>query len=198
MRILDARQVNEIARLGVFLDHWDSHPLKDSLSKSLSVASSEYGNINIGSQPKTATSLLVPRGNVRFYEYVEPGVKDLLAFFVEDMDLTTYTSCEGHQYRADLNQEHDERHVGIIVRTPEDRERIIDRLRQAEKVFESAYCDIAIMDHNLVCENTKIPALDIYLAKKPSVDWNYYFEDLDGSTARLVALLRSLNSTEGK
>jgi hypothetical protein len=187
MRRLESRQINELSGLAGFIRRWDAEKLNARPARDVSVDRSCFGNINIGGQPKTATSHLVSKNDQDFYAFIEPGVRDWVAFFVERMGVTTYTSCEGHDYGT-RGQEPDERHVGIIPRSRQERDDIIDFYHSISTLTAHPYCEVSYMDHHAVQGKHRISAVDIYISKQQNADWDQYFSSLNSYYQRVVNL----------
>jgi hypothetical protein len=195
MRKMEGRQVNEIARLPGFLAAWDSSPPVRAapMADSDVAGRSPHGNINLTGAARADVSLLLPRGYPRFYEYIEPGVRELVAIFVSELGLTTYTSCEGHRYEGG-REDPDERHVGILLRAPEQRQLLLDLAKSADAALAAQgrrfqACEIAYMDHEVRFEDSRFDAVDLYVAKRAGAAWEAYFDELEEFTGALITAL---------
>lgn len=191
LKLNDERQVNAIARLEPFLRHWQAHPAQPPPAELTPMARSAHGNINIGAKPFTAPSLLVPRGHQDFYRYIEPGVLDWVAFAVSDLGLTTYTSCEGHRY---ANGDVDERHIGLLVDSDAEADRVLALHERAARDLEETACELGWMDHTVQGDGLTLRALDIFLIRRSGHSWDAYFTALDSAMALVIAQARQAAS----
>ena len=183
MEILAGRQVNSIRHLQSFLDRWKEAAARAPDSCVKTVERSATGNINLGSQARTAPSHLLPRGHKDFYRFIEPGILPWVAFVVTELDLITYTSCEGHRYP---NGDIDERHVGMLVESQEKADLLRNLHEDVEiDLISMPHC-LGWMDHTVVGDGLCWRAIDIFLMRKADSTWADYFARLDEATAIVI------------
>ncbi len=186
MRRLYCAEQNAIARLGSFLDHWDARA-----GRQLDVADhdhaprSRYGNINVGAQPRSAPSLLVPRCHEDFYRYVEPGVREWVSWFVS-RGYTTYTSCAGHYYGG--AKEPDFRHVGLLIRQASERQRLMAAYERVVLPADCG-CELAYLDHDVSSEGRRHDTIDVFLVPRGDTREDRYFGAVDAAMDLLLAQL---------
>ena len=183
VRYLKSRGDNRSSNVARFMKLWDT-PLTAAQQdefRRLAPASqklSATGNLNNDGTPYPSTSCLVSRFHPDFESVLEPGVKEFLAAIAIDLNLVTYTSCEGHFY-PDGTHPHDERHVGVIPRSDGERQRILQLFETvAQEIngrFPEAPIEVAIMDHSVRDGDTVYSALDLYLSKREGAGWDQYF-----------------------
>lgn len=183
MEIMAGRQVNSILHLQSFLDRWKATTAEAPKCGVQTVERSATGNINLGSQARTAPSHLLPRGHKDFYRFIEPGVLPWVAFVVTELDLITYTSCEGHRYP---NGDIDERHIGMLVESPQKVDLLRNLHEDVEVDLDSTPCCLGWMDHTVVGDGLCWRAIDIFLMRRIDSSWADYFECLDEATAIVI------------
>jgi hypothetical protein len=202
IRYLSPRPENRSSMVKLFMKLWDA-PLTEAQQEKLknlvpyAQKRSEAGNLNVEGTPFPSVSCLLPRFHPDFEASIEPGVKDLMAAVAVDLDMVTYTSCEGHRY-ADREYTHDERHVGVIPRNEQERQRTLklfeEVAREVNSRFPNSAIDVAIMDHTVRDGDTVYPAIDLYLATRPGRSVNEYFAELEElSSALSNALMARVN-----
>lgn len=120
-------------------------------------------------------------------------MRNLLLVIAIDHNLVTYTSCEGHDYRASRRVP-DERHVGVIPRDLEEQHRAIVTFEIVGADVNSALAEsaveVALMVHSVSDGDQVYPALDLYLSKKVLAQWDDYFAQLDAASECLVKRLQ--------
>lgn len=198
IRYLQPRSHNRSDRVELFMRLWD-RPLSDEEMQRLGEAApisqirSDFGNLNNTGAPFPADSCLASRFHPDFVSVIEPGVKELLLTIAIDHNLVTYTSCEGHDYRAN-EREPDERHVGVIPRDEAEMERAVKTFEavgeQINRALEASSVEATLMAHTVSDGNRVYPALDLYLSKKAQAQWDDYFAQIDDAAERLTVLLR--------
>jgi hypothetical protein len=197
VRYLTPRPANQSSRVALFMKLWDA-PLTPEQQEQLRQRApvvqrqSAFGNLNDEGTPYPSRSCLITRFHPDFESVIEPGVKDLMFAIAIDHDLVTYTSCQGHLYASETYP-YDERHVGVIPRDPEERQRILalfeEVARDVNARFPDAAIEVAIMDHAVRDGETVYPAIDLYLSARAGRSPAEYFAELDRMSAELVGAL---------
>jgi hypothetical protein len=187
IRFLPPRVENHSSRVDLFMRLWDT-PMtaaqQAELGRRVTVSQqrSAFGNLNNEGTPYPSQSCLVSRFHPDFESIIEPGVRPLLAAIAIDLDLVTYTSCEGHRY-ADPRRNPDERHVGVIPRSTAEAQRVLalfeSAARRTNERHGDAAVEVAIMHHTVADGDHVYPAIDLYLSKTEHASWDSYFADLD-------------------
>jgi hypothetical protein len=187
IRYLPPRTKNRTSRLALLRQLWDVPVTKaqqDELACRAVVTQqrSRFGNLNNQGTPYPSESCLVTRFHPSFESVIEPGVRPLLAAIAIDLDLVTYTSCEGHHYDGTA-QAPDERHVGIIPRSTEEERRVLALFERAatrsNARYPAAAAEVALMHHTVVDGDVACPAIDLYVCKPAGASWEAYFADID-------------------
>ncbi|ACY15510.1 peptidase domain-containing ABC transporter [Haliangium ochraceum] len=199
VRYLEPRPKNHSSNVALLMKLWDT-PLTGEQQERLAQTApvkqqrSEFGNLNNEGTPYPSQSCLVARFHPDFESVIEPGVKELLAVVAIDLDLVTYTSCQGHRYE-NPDTPTDERHVGIIARSAEEHQRVRglfeDVARELNPGLADSAVEIAIMDHTVRDGDTIYPALDLYLSQREGHSLESYFAELDQASDTLITALRS-------
>jgi hypothetical protein len=195
IRYLSPRGENRSSNVGLIIRQWDtpvSPEQRAEIGRRVVVKQvrSPYGNINVDGTPYPSKSYFLNRFHPEFEALIEPGVRTLLAAIAIDLDLVTYTSCEGHHYPS---RTPDERHVGIVARSPEEAERVLARFERAAAATNAQHPDqaaeAAIMRHTLKDGDLSYPAIDLYLCRREAASWDAYFADVDAVGETLAAAL---------
>jgi hypothetical protein len=202
IRYLSPRAHNRSGRVDLFMKLWD-RPLSEAQSNQLkkvapvSQQRSSAGNLNNEGTPYPSLSCLISRFHPDFEGVIEPGVKELLLMIAVDLNLVTYTSCEGHHY-SNSDCEPDERHVGMIPRNAEELSAILNVFEQVGTDVNSRYPDgpveVAIMKHTVLDYEKAYPAVDIYLSRREGATWQGYFDHVDEVCSELVSRLRQITA----
>jgi len=187
VRYLSPRRENRSSQVERFMRLWDtpvSPEQQAEIARRVVIKQirSPYGNINDQGTPYPSRSCFVNRFHPDFEAVIEPGVRSLLAAVAIDLDLVTYTSCEGHRYPG-TPRAPDERHVGIVARSPAEAERVLATFERAASVTNARHADkaaeVAIMRHTLTDGDIAYPAIDLYVCRRVEASWDAYFADLD-------------------
>ncbi len=187
IRYLSPRYENRSSYVDRFIRLWDtpiSAAQQEELGRRVVVKQlrSPFGNINDQGTPYPSQSCFINRFHPAFESVIEPGVRSMLAAVAIDLDLVTYTSCEGHRYPG-TERAPNERHVGIVARSAEEVERVIAIFERAATVTNARHPDksveIAIMRHTLRDGETVYPAVDIYVTRRGDTSWDSYFAEVD-------------------
>lgn len=199
VRYLSPRGENRSSHVERFLRLWDtpvSPEQQAEIARRVVIKQlrSPYGNINDQGTPYPSRSCFLNRFHPEFEAMIEPGVRSLLAAVAIDLDLVTYTSCEGHRYPG-TPRPPDERHVGIIARSAAEAERVVATFERAASVTNVRHADkaaeVAIMRHTLTDGDIVYPAIDLYVSRRVEASWDAYFADLDVVDETLVETLVS-------
>jgi hypothetical protein len=199
IRYLSPRTENRSTRVELFMRLWDTPVSPEQQAEIarrvvIKQVRSPYGNINDQGTPYPSRSCFVNRFHPDFESVIEPGVRSLLAAVAIDLDLVTYTSCEGHRYPG-TPRNPDERHVGIVARSPAEAERVLAKFERAASVTNARHADkaaeVAIMRHTLTDGDIAYPAIDLYVCRRVVASWDAYFADLDAVGEALAEALVS-------
>ncbi len=197
IRYLSPRGHNRSGRVDLFMKLWD-RPLSEAQAEQLkkvapvSQQRSASGNLNNEGTPYPSLSCLISRFHPDFEGVLEPGVKDLLLMVAVDLNLVTYTSCEGHYYR-DSDCEPDERHVGVIPRNAAELSTTLILFEQVGAEVNGRYpngpVEVALMKHTVLDGEKVYPAVDLFLSRREGATWEAYFEHVDEVCAELIVQL---------
>ena len=199
IRYLSPRRGNRSSQVEQFMRLWDTPvgPAQQvELGRRVVIKQlrSPYGNINDEGTPYPSRSCFVNRFHPDFESLIEPGALSLLAAVAIDLDLVTYTSCEGHRYPG-TPRAPDERHVGIIARSPAEAERVVATFERAAVAINARHADkaaeVAIMRHTLIDGEIVYPAIDLYVCRREDASWDAYFADVDAVSEALADALVS-------
>lgn len=199
IRYLSPRRGNRSSQVDLVMRLWDtpvSPEQQAEIARGLVIkpVRSSYGNINEQGTPYPSRSCFVNRFHPDFEAMIEPGVRSLLAAVAIDLDLVTYTSCEGHRYPG-TPRNPDERHVGIVARSPAEAERVLAMFERVASVTNAHHADkaaeVAIMRHTLTDGDIAYPAIDLYVCRRVVASWDAYFADLDAVGEALAEALVS-------
>lgn len=197
IRYLSPRRENRSSHVERVIRLWDT-PVSAEEQAAIARAAaikqvvSPYGNINVRGTPYPSQSWFLSRFHPDFEAMIEPGVRALLAAVAIDLDLVTYTSCEGHRYPG-TPRDPDERHVGIVARSPAEAERVLARFERAATVTNARHADkaaeVAIMRHTLSDGDIVYPAIDLYVCRRATASWDAYFAEVDAVGEALAEVL---------
>jgi hypothetical protein len=115
--------INHITNLKAFLRAWD-HPDDPFNSVEARFKTGSMGNINMSGEPRDICGPIVSKWQPNFIATIEPGVRELVSILINEFDLVTYSSCEGHNYPLSSLAQPTRRRVGILPRTEEEFEEI--------------------------------------------------------------------------
>lgn len=186
IRYLPPRAENRSTNVARFMRLWDTPVTPEQQAEMgrrivIKQLRSPYGNINDQGTPYPSQSCFVNRFHPDFESVIEPGVRSMLAAVAIDLDLVTYTSCEGHRY-PDTSR-HSERHVGIVARSAEEVERVLAIFERAASRTNARHpgksTEIAIMRHTLRDGEIVYPAVDLYVCRREEASWDAYFAEVD-------------------
>lgn len=153
---------------------------------------SQTGNINIaGTQFSSLSAMFLP-SQEGFFSVVEPGIRDLVLFIANELDIITYSSCEGHIYPQGRGP--DVRYVGMLPRNPDELRLLLRSLEANISRWEMANAAMPVQaqlrSRDLIDRSARLPVLDLVLARRVGFSWESYFESLDACTTSLIELLR--------
>lgn len=187
VRYLFPRDDNRSYNLAALLRTWDlpvSAAQQDEIGRRAPMRQqrSAYGNLNHGGTPHTSASCLANRFHPDFESLIEPRVLPLVAAIAIDLDLVTYTSCEGHHY-VGMSGCADERHVGVIARNADENASTLVLFESAAATTNArhrgAAAEAALMRHTVLDGEVAYPAIDLYVCRAIDASWEAYFADVD-------------------
>lgn len=195
--LLPPREENVFRGARQFMHRWDFFKTREAPSARgvmrTQAKASAGGNINIAGVNRSSLSMIFLPSQDGFFDAIEPGVRDLVRFFAVESDLITYTSCEGHWYR-ERNQA-DERHVGILLRTPTEKANLWNGIDWTAQIWDKKFAHLpialAIMEGTVRDYHLQLPTLDFYLSKRAEAGWDIYFSSLNFASEQLAHILRS-------
>lgn len=87
--------INPITNLKAFLRAWDHH---DDPFNSVEARfkTGSMGNINMSGDPSDIYGPIVSKWQPNFIATIESGIRELVSILINEFDLVTYSSCEGH------------------------------------------------------------------------------------------------------
>lgn len=197
IRYLSPRGENRSSNVERIIRLWDTPPSpaqQAAIARRVVIQQvrSPYGNINEQGTPYPSRSSFINRFHPEFEAMIEPGVRALLAAVAIDLDLVTYTSCEGHRYPG-TSRDPDQRHVGIVARSPAEAERVLATFERVASVINARHADkaaeVAIMRHSLIDGDITYPAIDLYVCRRVTSSWDAYFADVDAVGEALAEAL---------
>ncbi|MFJ9696302.1 hypothetical protein [Kitasatospora sp. NPDC101183] len=192
------RATNEMGDVAGFVARWESGTARRSR---LALRTSGFGNRNAdGSPERPSAGAVVPGEGIvldgeeaGWTGALEDGVRELVPAMVRALDCVTYSSCQGHDYRA-LGRPSRTREVCLLARTPEEADRLTcelgARLRAAPAGLDGPGVRVGLLREDLRCRTTGTHwrGLTLRFDRPAGADWTEYFADLDASTATVVAL----------
>lgn len=132
--------------------------------------------------------------SIYFHESIEPGVADLVSYFVKER-MITYTSCEGHKPYGDT--EGCERHVGILKEETIEgiRPSDIDIAKYSQSInIYNGHChhnQAKLYSSHVLCtdSNYLYSTFELYLRKRCKSSWTEYFSEIDARNTEFLCLL---------
>lgn len=190
-QISNFRQTNEMSEIAIFISTWSSERLVASPDE-VQRRTSRFGNINIDGSALGGYARTLTVRNPLFFTLIEPAVRPLVMMCTEELDLITYTSCEGHSYPDDsLNSE---LHVGILPRSVEEYQLVLQVfgavLHRANPEVIGAQFAVVTGDVIDRATGDNWPAIDIYLVNRG--EWTDYYEHRVDHVSKLIGVLRQL------
>jgi uncharacterized protein len=187
-------QVNKFDGARQFALRWDYFATRSAPSAigllRTQVNRSVVGNINsTGLDSSSAAPMALP-SQEGFWQFVEPGVRDLVDAVITHHGLITYTSCEGHRYPDAIP---DQRHVGILPRNPAEFAALKGLMNEITSEITACMSESAYIFANetvLIDRGSEIPVIDIIISRKPNVSWDAYFDHLAEFTSLISDVLR--------
>ena len=174
---------NSSSNFRAFIRNWDRGGISSTEAE---VVVGQFGNLNHDGEPEIP-SWNILRADSRFESFIEPGVRDLVLFIVDDLGLITYSSCEGHQYIG-TSIKASVRSISIAPRTLEEAGVAWTLLEECANMVES--------DHVAVCVRARplraAPSyyLTMVLSFDPIGDEVAYLDELDKVYNQYLLLLR--------
>lgn len=104
--------MNRLAGFASFLERW-RRDAPAELDAPL-VRQSPLGNRNMLGSPSNTEAYSFVRGQDGFEASIEPGIRSLVMFLVDDVQVVTYSSCQGHA--ASPESPFRAAHVGLLSR----------------------------------------------------------------------------------
>ena len=195
VKLMEARDVNEFRGARQYMHRWDY--FKDIEAPSalgtmkILTQKSTVGNLNVNGTSYSSTSQMFFAAQSGFLSAVEPGIRPIVQWVACEMNLITYTSCEGHYYQNDTAP--DMRHFGILTRNQQEHDKVRALFISVASLWNDDYgtqvAEIALMDHDLQDTNAKLSALDLFILKNESASWDEYFDTLDAMSDKLLTIL---------
>lgn len=193
MRQTNQPRINFMSDVPGFLAAWDDQNNPEN-TEHVDIYTTTYGNINntgqIGNYDGHALSPL----HAQFIQAIEPGVRDMVMFFVQQKKWVTYTSCEGHRYDAQTRLHPVERHVGLLPRSAAEYRHVRAYMDMVVQQCHAQYIQypivLSIVELTLESENSTHQAIDVFFTKHRLAPWWYYFAQLPTAYQRTLALLR--------
>ncbi|MFD7643447.1 hypothetical protein ACFV4P_22645 [Kitasatospora sp. NPDC059795] len=193
-----SRGKNEMGDVAGFVARWESGA--EGRAR-VAVQTSGFGNRNRDGSPDRPSAVAVVPGEgvaldgepAGWTGALEDGVRELVPAVVRALDCVTYSSCQGHDYRA-LGRPSRTREVCLLARTPEEADRLtresVGRLHAASAALDSPYVRVGLLREDLLCASTgsRWQCLSLLFDRPAGAGWTEYFAHLDASTATVVGL----------
>tara|TARA_R100000988_G_C3959928_1_gene145633 strand:+ start:387 stop:899 length:513 start_codon:yes stop_codon:yes gene_type:complete len=153
----------------------------------------EAGNITWRRSTTVPSAPTLPAWYPRFADYLEEGIRDLCLFFVQDLSLITYTSCQGHFHPgADNRLSH--RHVGLLPRSEKEYEKIHDfflrSIRRLQLEVPMVGVAVGIIRHKLSDPTISRAVLDLEFYRPLDATVEQYLYDLENATKQYLRTAR--------
>jgi hypothetical protein len=188
-----ATDVNQFRGARQFAHKWDYFARREAPSAlgAIRVASkrSPFGNINIDGVGFSSPSVMYVPSQEGFWLAIEPGVRSLVRCFIHELDVITYTSCEGHLYEA--GRQPDVRTVGVLPRNIAEYRQVRRICRRASAEFnaESMLMVASVLRRKLADGQALLSVVDVALLPRKGTSWAAYFESLQRCTDSLIQKL---------
>lgn len=170
--------VNFFSGLENFIASWDDIK-KYNLEKDegLPFVKGEQGSINSDGSLSCIEASIFSKNSPRFRDVIETGVKSLVLYLVDSMNLITYTSCEGHV--VDLkNNIFKYRDVGLLPRNLTEYERLKKKLQFVEsrvnEIMTDSLVKVVINETFVDSEISRMPCIDILFLPKQGQEKEYF------------------------
>ena len=188
---------NSINHLSKFIIAWDDphHSFNHGIA---AYHISLYGNISDTDALDSYTGPVLTRWHQQFPDVIEPGIRDLVLYIVNNLCWITYSSCEGHDY-GKMRVEPVERYIGVISRNVREQLEIRDKFRLLKQRAEASALDRAIFleIHEHAISGSKMSVVDlIFRCNHDISDWSHYFTNIDAFYYRILMLLIELTDKE--
>jgi hypothetical protein len=179
-----------------FMHRWDYFSSRKAPSARgrirTGVSTSSAGNINGGGTAFSSASPIFIFAEDGFLLSIEPGVRALVSYMAGELNLITYTSCEGHLYADERPA--DLRHIGILPRNDAERARIVQVFERCVSDWNTETRNLpawpAITMRQLVDREALLSVVDLGLQRAHGQPWKAYFAGLDHCTSLLIEILR--------
>lgn len=192
MRQPNKPRINFMSDVPGFLAAWDDRTNPEH-AEHVDIYRTEYGNLNNSGQVGNYDGHALSPLHAQFLQAIEPGVRDMVLFFVQQKGWVTYTSCEGHRYDAQTRLHPVERHVGLLPRTAEEYQQIRTFIKDIINQYNRQYMQFPIMltmvELTLSSEQSTHQAIDIFFAKQRYAPWWWYFGDLPRTYMRVMHMM---------
>lgn len=183
--------VNHMDDVADFLHRWQH----GGSGQALALVETPFGNINQTGIPGDYRSPDLAKTEARFFDGIEPGVRELVQLLIERFDWTTYTSCQGHEYPG-TNITPVERHVGILPRDAAQYGAVRHVIEQLVGAFAQVERDSPVQPHlfelTLTSNDGSYAVIDLVFRRSPNVSWPEYFVHLEPAYRTTLELLAGL------
>jgi uncharacterized protein len=203
--ISSIRPINSMANVGGFLSAWRNGKVSPPETICMGVTISMAGNINLGGILGGTYCPAFTRTHPSFSEILEPRVRPIVLALTECWGFVTYTSCEGHIYGRNENEETGtELHVGILPRSPSEvdyaRNCVRSIVDQYEASLSSRTAFPCLASGTLFDEATgnSWPVIDLYLRKVTKAKWRDYIDGLSIDATSLANIIPIQHAKHGK
>lgn len=195
MKQTNQPRINFMSDVPGFLDAWNNQNNPEN-SEQVDIYTTAYGNVNNTGQVGNYDGHALSPFHVQFAQAIEPGIRDLVMFFVHEKNWVTYTSCEGHQYDRGVRLHPVERHVGLLPRTVDEYNDIrsyVDALvQQDHRQYRQYPIILTAVELTLESEHSTHNAIDVFFKKHRFTPWWYYFAQLPVVYQRTLKMLHQV------
>ena len=192
MRQNNQPRINFMSDVPGFLAAWDDQQSPEN-TEHVDIYTTTYGNVNNTGQVGNYDGHALSPLHAQFIQAIEPGIRDMVMFFVHEKNWVTYTSCEGHRYDTYTRLHPVERHVGLLPRTADEYNNIrsyVDALvQQNHRQYRQYPIILTVVELTLESENSKHKAIDVFFQKHRFAPWWYYFAQLPVVYQRTLKML---------
>lgn len=184
---------NFFSGLENFITNWDdSTSYNPEQDKDLPFVKGKQGAINLDGELTCYEASIFSKNSLLFENVIEAGVKSLVLYLIDSVNLITYTSCEGHILNLEKNL-FKYRNVGILPRNTEEYEIIKKKLRYVEDIVNEIMVDSlvqVVIDETFVdSETLRVPCVDILFLPKLRQE-SEYFRHLEKTYQKFLELVR--------
>ena len=178
MRQPNQPRINFMSDVPSFLAAWDDRTNPEH-AEHVEIYQAVYGNLNNTGQVGNYDGHALSPLHAQFLQAIEPGVRDMVLFFVQQKGWVTYTSCEGHRYDAQTRLHPVERHVGLLPRTTTEYQQIRAFIKEAIDEYNRQYMrfpiTLTMVELTLSSEQSTHQAIDVFFTKQRLAPWWWYF-----------------------